>query len=135
LRNAEGVTMTYAKHASGVPVRTILAVAALALAGCATTPAPTEQMAVAKAAVADAVSAGGPEYAPGVFRSAQDKLDRGNAAMAAREYNDARRYAEEAEVDAKLAAVTARSGKAQRAVSELELGIRALKEEIARGAR
>ena len=109
-----------------------IAVAALALAGCATTPAPTEQVAVARVAVADAVSAGGAEYAPGALRNAQEKLDRGNAAMAAREYNDARRYAEEAEVDAKLASVTARSSKAQRAVTELELGIRALQEEIAR---
>jgi len=128
--------MRYANTASGTPMRIVmLAAAAVALAGCATTPAPTEQVAVAKAAVADAVSAGGPEYAPGVFKSAQDKLDRGNAAMAAHEYNDARRYAEEAEVDAKLAAVTARSTKAQRAVAELELGIGALKDEIARAAR
>ena len=129
--------MTPANHAPGTRtyVAGILAVAALALAGCATAPAPTEQMAVAKAAVADAVSAGGAEFAPGVFKSAQEKLDRGNAAMAAREYNDARRYAEEAEVDARLAAVTARSTKAQRAVTELELGIRALKEEIARAPR
>ena len=128
--------MRYANDASAAPVRMgVLALAAMALAGCATTPAPTEQMAVARAAVADAVSAGGPEYAPGVMRNAQDKLDRGNAAMAAHEYNTARRYAEEAEVDAKLAAVTARSSKAQRAVAELELGIRALKEEVARVPR
>jgi hypothetical protein len=127
--------MRYAKQASAIPMRVGMLAAALALAACATTPAPTEQMAVAKAAVADAVSAGGPEYAPGVFKSAQDKLDRANAAMAAREYNDARRYAEEAEADAKLAATTARSVKAQRAVAELDLGIRALKEELARVPR
>ena len=127
--------MRYAKQASAIPMRVGMLAAALALAACATTPAPTEQLAVAKAAVADAVSAGGPEYAPGVFKSAQDKLDRGNAAMTAREYNDARRYAEEAEADAKLAATTARSVKAQRAVAELDLGIRALKEELARVPR
>lgn len=127
--------MRDSKPASATPMRMGMLIAALALAACATAPAPTEQMAVAKAAVADAVSAGGPEYAPGVFRSAQEKLDRGNAAMAAREYNDARRYAEEAEVDAKLAATTARSVKAQRAVAELDLGIRALKEELARVPR
>ena len=124
--------MTHARYPRGLCVSMSIAVAALALAGCATTPAPTEQVAVARVAVADAVSAGGAEYAPGALRNAQEKLDRGNAAMAAREYNDARRYAEEAEVDAKLASVTARSSKAQRAVTELELGIRALQEEIAR---
>ena len=129
--------MTYANHALTLRTRVagMLAVTALALAGCATTPAPTEQVAVAKAALNDAVTAGGAEYAPAALKSAQDKLDRGNTAMAAHDYNDARRYAEEAEVDAKLAAVTARSSKAQRAVTELELGIRALKEEIARAAR
>lgn len=128
--------MRHAKYASAAPMRMgMLAAAALVVAGCATTPAPTEQVAVAKAAVADAVSAGGAEYAPGVLRSAQEKLDRGNAAMAAREYTDARRYAEEAEVDARLAAVTTRSAKAQRAVAELEFGVRALKDELARAPR
>ena len=39
---------------------------------------------------------------------------------------------EAAEADAKLAAATARSAKAQRALTEVESGIRALREEIAR---
>ena len=103
------------------------------LGGCASTPpAPTEQFAVGRAAVADAVSAGGAEFAPGALRSAQDNLDRANAAMAAGRYREARRYAEDAEVDAKLAAATARSRKAERALAEVESGIRALREELAR---
>ena len=110
-----------------------VALAALVSAGCATTPpAPTEQFALAKAAITDAVSAGAPEYAAGTLRGAQDKLDLANASMASRNYDDARRYAEDAEVDARLAAATARSQKAQRAVAEVESGIRALREEIAR---
>lgn len=105
------------------------------LGGCATsgTP-PTEQMAFARSAVNDAVSAGGAEYAPVELQSAQDKLDKANAAVADRKYDDARRYAEAAEADARLAAVTARSAKAQRAVGEVESGIRALREEIARNS-
>ena len=55
--------------------------------------------------------------------------------MAARQYDDARRLAEEAEVDARLAATIARSAKTQRAVAEVESGIQALKDEIARNAR
>ncbi|MBK8324631.1 MAG: hypothetical protein IPL06_18520 [Betaproteobacteria bacterium] len=53
--------------------RTLLAiaVASLALAGCASTPAPTEQMAVSKSAIANAASAGGGEYASIEMRSAQ----------------------------------------------------------------
>lgn len=109
------------------------ALALLALGGCATTSnAPVEQLAVARSAVNDAASAGSAEYAPVDLRSAQEKLDRANAAMADKRYDDARRYAESAEADAKLAAVTARSAKAQRAVNEVESGIRALREEIAR---
>jgi len=92
-------------------------------------------MAVAGAAVSDAASAGGAEFAPGAFVVARDKLERGAAAMKAREYDDARRLGEEAEVDARLAAVIARSAKAQRAVAEVQAGIQALKDEIARNAR
>jgi hypothetical protein len=113
----------------------MLAVAALMSTSAKGARAPTEQMAVARAAVADAVSAGGAEYAPGALIVAQEKLDRGATAMVAREYDDARRLAEEAEVDARLAAVIARSAKTQRAVAEVESGIQALKDEIARNAR
>jgi hypothetical protein len=127
--------MTYAGLLTRLVRRTgvAAALAALVLASCATTsPVPVEQFAVAKAAIADAVSAGAPEFAPGPLRSAQDDLDRANAAMNNRAYADARRFAEAAEVDARLAASTARSRKAQRAVAEVESGIRALREEVAR---
>lgn len=114
----------------------VASVALLALSGCATTSnAPVEQLAVARSAVNDAASAGSAELAPLELRSAQEKLDRANTAMADKAYDDARRYAEAAEADAKLAAVTARSAKAQRAVTEVESGIRALREEIARSTR
>ena len=114
----------------------VAVLALLALSGCATTStAPVEQLAVARSAVNDAASAGSAEFAPVELRSAQEKLDRANAAMADKAYDDARRYAEAAEADAKLAAVTARSAKAQRAVTEVESGIRALREEIARSTR
>jgi len=119
----------------GVAFLGVLVLAALASSSAMAARAPTEQMAVASAAVADAVSAGGAEYAPGALVVAQNKLERGNAAIAAREYDDARRLAEEAEVDARLAAVIARSKKAQRAVAEVELGIQALRDEIARNVR
>lgn len=107
----------------------------LLLGGCAASPpAPVERYAVAEAAISDAVGAGAAELAPVPLRSAQDKLMQANGAMAAHRYGDARRLAEEAEVDARLAAVTARSRKAQRAVAEVESGIRALREEIARNS-
>jgi hypothetical protein len=108
---------------------------AVAAAGCATyPPAPVEQLAVARAAVDDAMSAGGAQFAPIALRNARDKLDRANAAMAAHDYLGARYYAEAAESDARLAATSARSQKAERAAGEVDASIRALREEAARAA-
>ena len=105
----------------------------LALAsGCASTPAPTEQMAVSKAAIANAVSAGGPEYAAVEMKSAQDKLDRANRAMSKEDYDVARSLAEEAQADARLAEKMAQSGKAQKAAAVMQDDARALREELNR---
>jgi len=109
------------------------AFAAMVVAGSVmAAPAPSEELAVARAAVSDAVSAGGAEFAPIALRNAQDRVDRANAAIAAGNYRDARRWATEAEADARLAAATARASKAERAVGEVQAGIRALQEEMAR---
>jgi len=110
----------------------VATMAALVLGGCATAPAPTEQMAVSRAAIDDAISAGSAEYAPDEFRIAQQRLNAANEAFARREYRLARQLAEEAEVDARLAATKARSVKAQRAVAEVRESIRALKSELTR---
>ena len=59
---------------------------------------------------------------------------RAEAALAGGTNRDARRWAEEAEADARLAAVTARATKAERAVAEVQLGIRALQDELARSS-
>jgi uncharacterized small protein (DUF1192 family) len=128
--------MTMAYRIRRSPERLAVALAAAFLLGaCATVPAPTEQMAVSKAAVTDAVTAGAGEFAPSTLAAAQDKLNKGMAAMNAHDYDAARRYAEEAEVDARLAALSARSAKARLAVRELETSIAALREEIARARR
>lgn len=106
---------------------------ALALvAGCASTPAPTEQMAVSKSAIANAVSAGGPEHAAVEMRSAQDKMDRANRAMAKEDYDAARSLAEEAQTDARLAEKKAHSAKAQKAAAVMQDDIRVLREELNR---
>ena len=114
--------------------RTLLAiaVASLALAGCASTPAPTEQMAVSKSAIANAASAGGGEYASIEMRSAQDKMDRANAAIAKEDFESARWLAEEAQVDARLAEKKAQSAKARQAAIVMNEDLRVLREEINR---
>jgi hypothetical protein len=107
--------------------------AALLVAACATvTPAPTARLAVADAAVADAASADAPQYAAADFRNAQRKLNRAHAEAAQGDYAGAQDLAEEAEVDARLAATRARAAKAARAEAEVQASIRALRDEMAR---
>jgi hypothetical protein len=107
----------------------------VAIAGCASAPPPTEQMAVSKAAVANAVSAGGAEYAPVEMKLAQDKMDRARRAMEKEDYENARWLAEEAQADARLAEKKAQSAKAQKAAIVMQDDIRVLREEINRKPR
>jgi hypothetical protein len=109
-----------------------IACAAVVIAGCASIPPPTEQMAVSRSALANAASAGGAEYAPVEMRTAQEKMDRAGRAMEKEEYENARRLAEEAQADARLAEKKAQSAKAQKAASVTQDDIRVLREEINR---
>ncbi|AMK78573.1 MULTISPECIES: DUF4398 domain-containing protein [Methylomonas] len=126
-------TITYS--GSSRTIQGIALVAALFVAGCASIPAPTEQMAVSKAAVNSANSAGGNEYAPVALRAAMEKMDAAERAMAREDYLIARQQAEQAQVDAQLAASTARAAKAQKAASELQEGNRVLREELNRATQ
>jgi hypothetical protein len=109
-----------------------LGFAALVIAGCASIPPPTEQIAVSKVAVTNATRAGGNEFASADMRAAQDKLDRAIEAMAAEDYGNARLLAEQAQVDAQLAAAKARSAKAQQAAATVQEGSEVLRKEIDR---
>jgi Domain of unknown function (DUF4398) len=109
--------------------------ASLLLAACASTPPPTELMAVSGAAVTSAVSAGAVESAPLEMRSARDKLDRAKVAMTEKHYELARSLAQEAQVDAQLAEAKARSGKAGKAADTVRDDNRALREELDRKAK
>ncbi|WP_310462303.1 DUF4398 domain-containing protein [Sphaerotilus sp.] len=102
------------------------------LAACTSAPVPSDQMAVSTAALASAVSAGAGDLAPADLKTARDKLDRAAAAMTARNYDLARALAMEAEADARLAEVRARSAKAQRGADEVDEARRVLREEMNR---
>lgn len=108
---------------------------AVLIAGCAGVSPPLEQMAVSRVAVKNASSAGGNEFAPLPLRSAMDKMDSAERAMTEENYTLARRLAEQAQVDAQLASVTARSVKAQKAVGALQEDNRVLRQEIDRSAQ
>ena len=109
-----------------------IGLAAVLIGGCASTPAPTEQIAVSKQAVSSAASAGGNEYASADMRAAQDKLNRAIQAMERQDYQEARLLAEQAEVDAQLAASKAGSAKAQKAAATVVEDSRVLRQEIDR---
>lgn len=126
--------MTSIKNPGTTVALASLAMASL-IAGCASVPPPTEQLAVSKAALNSATSAGGNEYAPISLRSAVLKMDAAERAMTQQEYLQARQLAEQAQVDAQLAAATARAAKAQKAASELGESNRVLREEIDRKAQ
>ena len=106
--------------------------AAIFITACASIPPPTEQLAVSKVAVSNASSAGGNEFAPLQLKSALDKMDGAERAMAAEDYLLARQLAEQAQADAQLAAATARSTQAQKAAKALQEGNRVLHQEIDR---
>ncbi len=110
-------------------------IAALALGACASMPPPTAQMAVAKAAIDNAMSTGAAQAAPAEMQSARANLDRATAALETKDYKRARQYAERAEVDARLAQANERESKARQNVAEVQESTRALREEIDRQAR
>jgi uncharacterized protein DUF4398 len=117
----------------------ILTLAALALlacafqVGCATeSPIPTEQLTRARALVEQADKANAQQYAPADLQRAHDELSSADKAVSDRRYNDARRYAEEAQVDADLASARGSSGEAQHAAQEVRRSIDSLRQESER---
>jgi hypothetical protein len=111
-------------------VAALLGGAAL-LAACATSET-VEHMTEARVALADANGAGAGQYAPAVLKSAADKMDAAERAMASNDYVAAQKLAEEAAVEARLAAATARAEKAQQAANAVQENLRILREEIER---
>lgn len=124
---------------STLPVRPALvatAVWAVLLAGCAGPgQPPTAEMATAQASIAQAETAGAVQQAPVELLSARDKFGRAQAAVREERYEQARRLAAQAEVDAELAERKARAVKAQAAAQELARSNDLLRQEIERNRR
>lgn len=88
---------------------------ALALAACAGTPPPNQQLWLATEAVAHAMAAGGAQYAPLEMGLARDKLHRATVAVTIKDHDTARPLAEQAQADAQRAEAKAGSAKARQA--------------------
>ena len=106
--------------------------AALVLAGCASSPPPTSQLAVAQQAVNSADTARSAEFAPLKLRTAREKLLQAEQANLQEEYERARYLAEQAEWDARVAERKAQAEKAKRGVEAAERGTQELREESLR---
>ena len=112
-----------------------VALGAALIVGCASVPPPTERIAISKVALDNAVSAGGPEFAPAEMKSAREKLARANVAMAEKDYVGAKWMAEQAQVDADLAASKSRTAQAQKAAFAVQEDSRVLREELDRKSK
>lgn len=105
----------------------------VALAGCAAkAPAPAKQVTLATQSIAQAESSGAVEFAPVELKAARDKLSLAKLAMDKEENLKAKRFADEAMVDASLAEAKARSAKSQKVVAELKESINVLRDEMNR---
>lgn len=117
---------------AGWKAATLAVGSALILAGCAGTP-PSEQLAVTKSAVNEAVSSGGTEFAAVETRSAQEKLKQAEQKVYEKKFEEAKRLAEQAEWDARLAVRKTQAAKAEKALKDAQQGIEELRQEGLRG--
>jgi predicted lipid-binding transport protein (Tim44 family) len=88
------------------------------LAACSSVPAPVAEMSAAQTAVTAAEEADAMQYAPADLDRARDKLIRAQAATQEEDNQEARRLAEQALVDARLAEAKARAEAVQQLHSE-----------------
>jgi len=112
----------------------LLVGSSVVLVGCAGNP-PSEQFAVTQSAVNNAVSAGATEYAAVEMQSARDKLKQAELAMHDKDYEKAKRLAEQAEWDARVAERKTMAAKAERALQDANQGIEELRKEGMRGTQ
>ncbi|MEO8991643.1 MAG: DUF4398 domain-containing protein [Nitrosospira sp.] len=112
----------------------VMVLATVFAAGCANTENRNmaSQLAVAKTAVADAVSAGAPEFAPVELKAAQDNLANAENAAMDYDYKKAIKLGENAQTNAQLASAKARAAKAQQAADALKESDRILQNEMDR---
>jgi len=108
----------------------------LLLGACASSgPAPIDQIATSRSALSQAQRSNAGEYAAVELLSAREKLDRAEEAMRAKRNDDARRLAEEAEVDALLAEAKARTAQSEQTLAEVRQSIETLRAELERRSR
>ncbi len=112
---------------------TVLAALTLTLMACATRiAAPTQELALSRAAIEAAARAGAAELAPTELNIARQKQVMADTAMTQEQYSQALLLSNEVQVDARLAEAKARSARANRAAGEIREDGRVLRQEINR---
>jgi hypothetical protein len=112
----------------------LCAAIALSIAGCASTPVPNEQLAVAKSSVQRAEGSGAPELAPVEMSTARQELATAEKATADGQAQPARQWAEKANVDAQLAEATAQQRRSHKAAAEFDASMSTLQQETQRSS-
>ncbi|MDO9505191.1 MAG: DUF4398 domain-containing protein [Hydrogenophaga sp.] len=112
---------------------TALTALTLTLMACATKiAAPTQELALSRAAIEAAARAGAAELAPTELNIARQKQVMADTAMTQEQYDRALLLSNEVQVDARLAEAKARSTRANRAAGEIREDGRVLRQEINR---
>jgi hypothetical protein len=106
---------------------------AVGMAGCAGTP-PVATLSQAELAVQQADQKTASQYAALELRIAREQLDKAKKAMADEEYDEARRLADQALVNAQFAEAKAGAEKARQAAAELQKSIQTLRTELQRSS-
>jgi Domain of unknown function (DUF4398) len=104
----------------------------LIISGCSAGKPPLGTLSQAELAVQQADKSTASVYAPLELQTARDQLSEAKRAMAAEEYEEARRFADHALVNAQLAEAKAGAGKARAAAEELRKSIQTLRGELER---
>jgi Domain of unknown function (DUF4398) len=126
------------RRSSGISLnwRTLSFVCGILVAGgCSSARPPTATVAQAELAVKEAGQSKAPEYAAGELNIAREKFDRAKRAMDKEDYEEARRLAEEALVDAQLAETKADAESTRNAAQELRKTLDSLRGEAERQSR
>ena len=105
---------------------------AFGIVACASTPMPVEKLAIAKSSLERAEQAQAAQFAQVELNSARNKFAAAQAAVDKHEAEVAARLADQADVDAQLAESTARAKQQEQLVTEMDAGLRDLRNETLR---
>lgn len=114
-----------------MPMRTFFVlIICTVLTACATATPNPAVFDVAERAIVAAEAAGAEELSPTELRFARDRLQAARVAMADKDYEDALRKIDEAEINATLAIEKSRASRERRKVNELQRSNEVLREQL-----